>query len=483
MLKRKSKKDMKITCLIYKTLRCVALLTVVLSCHLSAKSQIQPVLSFDKFMEQVQSDHPVAAAASLQIDRGEALLQTAKGGFDPVLAGNLSRKDFEGKRYYDLVQGGLKVPTWLGLTFDAGFTENEGVFLNPENNTPQTGLVHAGVKLSLGRGMFIDERRAELKKAQIASSLVQAERDLMLNDLMLNAGSAYWKWFAAYHNEQVFAEATELAKVRLEGVKQSAIFGDKPFIDTLEASIQFQTRTLSWEQAKLETQNASAEVAIYLWMDGFIPLEIDPNTVPLDLNNPAVIGADPKIVSELDTLLARHPEVLKAQFKIDQLDIDRRWKAEQLKPQVDLKYNALTESLGGVQTGGFNEQDFTFGVDVKVPIFLRKERGGLQLAKIKIEESQLKLLDKQQSIWLKARMALNDQSATARQVEIFEETVVNYGKLLDGERDLFNSGESSLFLVNSREVGYLQTRVKLIELIAKNQMAGLKASYSISQMR
>ena len=29
-----------------------------------------------------------------------------------------------------------------------------------------------------------------------------------------------------------------------------------------------------------------------------------------------------------------------------ELEIERRWKAEQLKPQIDLKYNALTESLG-----------------------------------------------------------------------------------------------------------------------------------------
>ena len=66
---------------------------------------------------------------------------------------------------------------------------------------------------------------------------------------------------------------------------------------------------------------------------------------------------------------------------------------------------------------------------------------------------------------------------------IFEETVVSYGKLLEGERDLFNSGESSLFLVNSREPGYVQTRMKLILLIAENQMAALKASYAVSQMR
>ena len=69
-----------------------------------------------------------------------------------------------------------------------------------------------------------------------------------------------------------------------------------------------------------------------------------------------------------------------------ELEIERRWKAEQLKPQIDLKYNALTESLGGVQTGGFNEQDFTFGVDVKVPVFLRKERGGYNSQKLKLKK-------------------------------------------------------------------------------------------------
>ena len=43
----------------------------------------------------------------------------------------------------------------------------------------------------------------------------------------------------------------------------------------------------------------------------------------------------------------------------------------------------------------------------------------------------------------------------------------NYDKLLDGERQKFDLGESSLFLVNSRETNTIAARLKLIELIAK----------------
>jgi hypothetical protein len=46
--------------------------------------------------------------------------------------------------------------------------------------------------------------------------------------------------------------------------------------------------------------------------------------------------------------------------------------------------------------------------------------------------------------------------------------------LLEGERELFRIGESSLFMVNSREMGYINSRAKTIEAFVKNRMARLQ---------
>lgn|SRR5690606_4976344 len=44
------------------------------------------------------------------------------------------------------------------------------------------------------------------------------------------------------------------------------------------------------------------------------------------------------------------------------------------------------------------------------------------------------------------------------------------------------AGESSLFMVNARETGFISTQLKLIELMAKNQKAQLAVDFAIGQL-
>ncbi|HEX8279104.1 MAG TPA: TolC family protein, partial [Segetibacter sp.] len=53
------------------------------------------------------------------------------------------------------------------------------------------------------------------------------------------------------------------------------------------------------------------------------------------------------------------------------------------------------------------------------------------------------------------------------QVKIYESAYMNYERLLRAEEVKLSIGESSLFLVNSRENKVLETRQKLLELKAK----------------
>jgi hypothetical protein len=73
---------------------------------------------------------------------------------------------------------------------------------------------------------------------------------------------------------------------------------------------------------------------------------------------------------------------------------------------------------------------------------------------------------------------LNEWETLEGLVELYQQTVQDYLGLLNGERQMFNAGESSLFMVNSRELGYINAQLKLIELLAKNHKAELKTLYS-----
>jgi orotate phosphoribosyltransferase len=56
-------------------------------------------------------------------------------------------------------------------------------------------------------------------------------------------------------------------------------------------------------------------------------------------------------------------------------------------------------------------------------------------------------------------------------------SIRDLGSLLDGERQLFSGGESSLFMINARESSFISARVQLVELLVENQKANLSARY------
>jgi len=45
-----------------------------------------------------------------------------------------------------------------------------------------------------------------------------------------------------------------------------------------------------------------------------------------------------------------------------------------------------------------------------------------------------------------------------KQVDLYTQTIEDYSKLLQEEQQLFNSGKSTLFMVNLREISYINTR-------------------------
>ncbi len=461
-------------------------LTITFFLHLSfctmAQNDSSIVLTQDRFLEIVKKHHPVALQADIQVSKGNALLQSSRGGFDPKLFADYNQKYYADKSYYGLLNGGLKIPTWFGLEVKTGIERNDGQYLNPEHTVPESGLWYAGVSLPVGQGLFIDKRRAELRKAEIYQKSSLIDRQLILNELLYYAGKTYWDWFIAHENLLVYENALNVAQERFDAVKQSALLGDNPPIDTLEAGIQVQTRRLGFQQASLEYQNATALLEVYLWLDGTVPLELDNITVPTSMSDVVATEIDGELLLTLDTFITGHPKLKHYQLDIDQLSIEKRLKKEMLKPEFDLNYFALSEPIGNDPLYNLSTNNYKWGLEFSMPLLLRKERGDLKLADLKIEEKTLDLSNEQALISFNINASLNHWNTSYDQVQLYLQTVRDYLGLLEGERRLFESGESSLFMINSREMGYIQAQLKLIELLGKNKKAGLQTFYYLGNL-
>lgn len=450
----------------------------------SAISEENVILSFQDYMNIVKNHHPIAAQAEIERKMGDAAVLISRGGFDPKLFTEVSQKYFKGDQYYGLLDGGVKIPTWFGIELYTAYERNIGVNLNPENLNPTNGLMYSGISLSLGQGLFIDKRRADLRQAQIFQKISVEERRVILNELLLEAAKTYWDWFAAYHIREIYREALVLAEIRLDATKQSVVLGERPAIDTVEATILVQNRKLSLQEVELRFINQTAMLSVFLWADGFIPVELNPNTLPQSLSEikSSLLQNDIMLLSNIDLALENHPELKQANLKISEIEIEKRWKKEQLKPVLNLKYNFLTEPVGRNPYDGISFNNNTWGLEFGMPLLLRKERGELKMTELKLQDAERSLETKQAVLMYKVNAALNELATTKEQIFVYQNAVENYNKLLEGELRLFEVGESSVFMVNMREMGYIDAQVKLTELVSKNRKASQTLEFSLGNI-
>ena len=90
---------------------------------------------------------------------------------------------------------------------------------------------------------------------------------------------------------------------------------------------------------------------------------------------------------------------------------------------------------------------------------------------IQISVSKYQLAQKQQEISNKIITYQNELTNLRQQVQLATQMRDNYTRLLAGENDKFRLGESSLFLVNSRENKLIEAQLKLAKLQAEARKA------------
>jgi len=95
---------------------------------------------------------------------------------------------------------------------------------------------------------------------------------------------------------------------------------------------------------------------------------------------------------------------------------------------------------------------------------LSQGRGEYRSAKIKIQETNLDLAQTRVVIDNKVRYYFNELTTLQSQVRIAEGNLSNFRRLFTGENMLYRAGESSLFMLNMREIKLLESLKKVVEL-------------------
>lgn len=440
---------------------------------LTAQDKVVSVMPLSEYLGYVKRFHPIVKQANLVINNSEAKLLKARGAFDPKIEVDFDKKQFKEKEYFNKLNGAFKIPTYYGLEFKANFENNSGEFLNPEANVPTDGLYAAGVSASLLKGLLMNKRMASLKQAKFFINQAREDQQILVNEILYNASLAYFNWLKTYNEKLVYDDFLENAVIRLSNTKRAVQEGDKPAIDTLEAGITLNTRKLNLEKARIKLVKSSLELSNFLWLNDNTPVELQDNIIP-DITTLSNVDATFNIAlfNDVNFDVNNHPKIRSLEYKIKSLNIDRKLKMNNLLPQLDVQYNFLTQTPR--QGNTLNVDNYKAGINFKLPIFLRKQRGDLKLAKIKLQDAEFE--NESTKVVIK-----NKVNAIQQELESFEiqngyiiGIVNDYGTLLKAEERKFFLGESSLFLVNYRESKLIETKLKAIDL--ENKFFKAKAS-------
>ncbi len=432
----------------------------------------QDFYTLDSFIAQIKQYHPVAKQADILVDKAAAELLSAKGSFDPTFALDASRKTFDGKNYYYYTNPELGIPLPIG-NIKTGIENNGGDYLTTEVTKGKTSYL--GVEIPLAKGLMLDKRRAVLQQAKLYRSQSEQERLTMLNNLLFDAYTTYWQWAGSFQQYQLFSQFTEIATNRLRLVRIAYNNGDRAMMDTVEAFTQLQNYQLMQTDALLKLNNTKLELSNFLWLSNDSSYYLADSKVPENLHFNAT---NAQLIEDVLAKSAAQNPLLKAyNFKLSSLEVERKLKFQSFLPYVSLKANILNKdyyALKNVSTN-FIQNNYKWGIDFKIPIFLREARGDYKKAQLKIKETNLEFINKKQQINTKISTYYNEFSALAKQLVIVQTMYSNYQALLKNEELKFTQGESSLFLVNSRETKVIELMQKQIELNIKYY----KAKYAV----
>lgn len=426
-------------------------------------------LSLDNALNIVRKFHPVVNQYNLIIDQASNSLQASRGVFDPTLLVDNDRKTFDNKRYFNYYNPELRIPTWYGIDFKAGIENNVGDRLNTAL-TPNRSA-YLGVSLDPLRGLIYDKRRAAVQQANIMVKLTRQEQQLAINDLLFETTEAYWEWVNAYLVNRVFLSAVKTNEFRFDFVKKAFQQGDRASIDTVEALSQLQLVQTLQLQAALDLQKARFFLSNYFWTEQNQPYvfgeEVVPDTSGAQFN-PSRVQL-PVLEKMIEAAMLEHPKLNAIDSKRDVLEIDRKVKTLDLLPSFKINYNFLDKgyNVPDVFKQSLFQNNYKYGVSFGLPLLQRQARGELSRTKNKISEIDFSRKLTELEIQNKIKSVFAESTSLMTQINVSEQNYLNNKQLLDAENMKFSMGESSMFLVNAREIKLIESEQKLIALKTK----------------
>ena len=331
---------------------------------------------------------------------------------------------------------------------------------------PLPGLVHAGLTVPLLQGRAIDKRRLELFKAEAEEQEALAKLDEKQLELELKAIETYWDWVEAGRVLEVTQVMLQQAEDRQGFFEGAAQAGAESPLYVIENQKTIFKRQADVVEARGEFEKQAVKLSLYVRTD------TEPHE-PLVVRDPAQVGPWLE-VEQVTQAQAREQALARAR----ELPAWQVLQAKQRKNEAELEF-AQNQGLPELDFTAYAGQPLEVGAksDVALKVFFslplqRSAATGDQEAReadrVRLEFEQRWVSEQMVAAVLQLQVALE---AARQVVGLKEQEVALMIQLAVAEREKFELGASSLFLLNQREQNSLESQMSLINSRRKLMVA------------
>ncbi len=429
-------------------------------------------LTLDRVLDQVRQNHPKLFSADLERRIAGAKLLEKQGAFDPGIS-----LETDYLRYNDFSKRGKISKTfdndlsfnWLtrsGLKVMTGGRYNTGDVKPPLYPTGDSGEYYIGAKLPLLRGFRMNDKVAAEMQAEIGIPMADAAYTETRLSVLLQAAYAYWNWAVADRKVTVAKNILSLAEVRCKAIEERVRQGDLPRIDAIEACQEVQRRQGNLYKSTREFEKNVFKLSRYLWEPGGNPSPLPKAAeIPVQLPEPLAFSEEDWMEGR-KAALEKRPELKELNLQKEMTEVDLKSAKNQRLPVLDLF------ATPGYDTGGSSiGPSIKAGVVLTVPLRQRTAKGLIAAAQFKIQKLDLEQRLLLQQVLLEVDDAVSAINAAYQQYLAARQEYALARELEQGERDRFDYGDSTLFLVNQRERLTFEAAVKLLDLEAEYHQA------------
>ena len=437
----------------------------------------QASLTLNSVLEQAALYHPELLLASIKQRQAQAALLQTQGQFDPTLSSTVLTHRYQTSSKLGEAQYTTEAINKLSVKLRSGIKVALGNKLRRDDAsssfspTGEAGETFLEVNVPLLRGLVRNKAQAAEQKAQL--KIDQAEATLLAKRLSIleKAGKTYWDWVKAGLVVHVSERMVMLADQRLQGIKRKVNLGDSAAIEAVEAEQALRRRQTKLLEEQLALGVLSEQLRLSLWeptrqevtQKALAPLV--PDDMPaLDEKPFQQFVEDGKV-----TAYRLRPELRVLSLGQQLAEVDWQLAKRDLLPQLDLL------ARPGLQLGADGiGPAFTVGLTFSLPLLRRDAKGRQQLAELASESvsGQERLILAQIQVEVtQAAMALDQ---VYKQAELANQRFKLAQQLATAERRRFSLGDSSLFLVNTRERR---------EAEAEKSLLGIEAQWHKSALR